>query len=117
MKLVECSAVIAQQQGEAPGQPGIGGALMQFAPIILIIVVFFWLMSHSQRKKERKREEMLDGIKPKDKVTTIGGIHGRVVSVKDDSFVVRIDDKNDVTITISKTGVSGKLGDSSEPQS
>ena len=74
-------------------------------------------MSHSQRKKERKREVMLDGIEPKDKVMTIGGMHGRVVSVKDDSFLVRIDDKNDVTITISRTGISGKLGDSDESQS
>jgi len=99
------SCVLAQVQGQ--------GNLLDFlkgmAPLIVIIIAFFWLMNRSQRKKEEKRQQMLDSIKPKDRVVTIGGIRGKVVNVKDDTFILRIDDEKDVKITISRTGVSRPL--------
>lgn len=85
--------------------------LIQFAPIILIIVVFFWLMHRSEKKKQRVRQNMIDAIKPRDRVVTIGGIHGRVVSVKDDLMVVRVDDDKDVKITVNKSAISRGLED------
>jgi len=101
--------VLAQAGGGAPGQASFMDALWSFAPIILIIVVFFWLMSRSQKKKDQKRQDMLSSIKVKDRIMTIGGLHGQVVNVKDDSFVVRIDDQKDVKVTISKSGISRKM--------
>jgi len=104
--------------GEAPAQqPGLIDMLKSFAPFLIIIVVFMWLMSRSQKKKQEKREEMLSNIKAKDRVVTVGGIRGKVVSVQDETFVLRVDDEKDVKITISKNGVSGKVGDEEEEQS
>jgi preprotein translocase subunit YajC len=63
-------------------------------------------MSRSQRKRDRERQEMLDSIKPKDDVVTIGGIEGRVVRVDENSVVLRIDPEKDVKITLARTGIS-----------
>ena len=105
-------AILAQ----APGQPGFGDMLRSFAPLIIIIVAFFWLMSRSQKKKDQKREEMLSSIKPKDKVVTIGGICGQVVTVKPDVFVLRVDNEKDVRVTVSRSGISRKLEDEGESE-
>lgn len=99
----------AAPAGGAPANPMSG--IWPLLPIVVIMIAFFWFTSRSQKKRERKRQEMLSAIKPKDDVTTIGGIFGRVVQVKDDAFVLRVDDEKDVKITVSKQAVSRKVGE------
>ena len=62
--------------------------LGQIWPILLIFVVFFFLMIFPQKKREKKVKEMLANIKAGNTVKTIGGIYGKVISVKDDLVVV-----------------------------
>ena len=104
--------VLAQQGGQEPAT--FFDTVMSMAPFIVIIVVFFWWMSRSQKKKDQQREQALDTIRPKDRVMTIGGIHGKVVSVRDDVFVLRVDDEKDVKISISRNGISRKVETGSE---
>ncbi len=109
------AALVAQGAGGgARGPGGIEALLIQFGPIILILVVFFYLMHRSQKKRDRERQQMLDAIKPRDRVVTIGGVHGRVVSVRQDALVLRVDDDKDVKITVSKHAISRKLGEGEE---
>jgi len=107
----EAGDAAAAAQDASQGAPPPGNPLFGLIPFILIIVVFFWLMSRSQKKRERQRQEMLDSIKPKDDVMTIGGIRGRVVQIKGDEVVVRIDPDKDIKITMARSGISRKLGD------
>lgn len=62
--------------------------LGQIWPILLIFVIFFVLMILPQKKREKKIKEMLANIKVGNTVKTIGGIYGKVVSVKEDLVVV-----------------------------
>jgi len=103
------AVVLAQNSTGAPPQQGMEALLVQFGPIILIVVAFFYLMHRSQKKKDQARHQMLDSIQPKDRVVTIGGIHGRVLEAKEDVFVLRIDD--DVKLTVSKGAVSRRAAD------
>lgn len=96
--------------GSTPPVSGIQG-LWGFLPFIAIFVAFLWFTSRSQKKRERKRQEMLDDIRVKDDVITIGGIRGRVVQVRDDELVLRVDPEKDVKITIARSGVNRKVGD------
>jgi len=96
----------------APGpQPGAGAGIWTFLPFLLIVVAFFWFTSRAQKKREQKRQEMLGSIKVKDDVVTIGGIYGRVVQVRDDEFVLRVDEEKDVKITVARNGVSRRVGE------
>jgi preprotein translocase subunit YajC len=45
-------------------------------------------MIRPQKKQERKEAQMRDSLQVGDEVTTIGGIIGRVVSIKDETFTL-----------------------------
>jgi preprotein translocase subunit YajC len=100
--------------GQSPPNPM--EMLWQFAPIIGILVLFFWFSMRSQKKRERERQTMLDSLKPKDDVVTIGGIHGRIVRIQDEEITIRVDADKDVKMTFSKSAVSRKLNEQA-PQS
>ena len=53
-----------------------------------LLVVFFVFMSRSQKKRDRADQEMRDSLQVGDEVTTIGGIIGKVVSIKAETFVL-----------------------------
>ena len=63
-----------------------------FLPTILIFVamiaIFYFLMIRPQKKQEKKDAEMRDALAVGDEVTTIGGIIGKVVSIKGETFVL-----------------------------
>ncbi|MFW6132395.1 MAG: preprotein translocase subunit YajC [Planctomycetota bacterium] len=73
------------------GQLG-GGGMMPFIIILGgFLLLYFW-MGRSRRKQEAKRREMLANLKKGDKVTSIGGICGTVVEVREDEVVVKVDE-------------------------
>jgi len=66
------------------------GLLLYFGVFGLII---YFLMIRPQKKQQKERNNMLESLKVKDKVVTIGGIHGRIVKVKEDTIIVQVADK------------------------
>lgn len=71
--------------------------------IILIVAMFgvmYFVMIRPQKKKQQQEQEMRDSIQVGDEITTIGGIMGRVVTVKEDSLVIETGaDRNKMKIT------------------
>ena len=72
----------------ATGEPGGMGLLATMLPMILIIGVFYFLMIRPENKRKKEAEQMRNDLTVGDHVTTIGGIVGTVVSIKDDKFVI-----------------------------
>ena len=56
--------------------------------IVVLIAVFYFFMIRPQKKQEKKDAEMRNALQVGDEVTTIGGIIGKVVSIKDGTFVL-----------------------------
>ena len=84
--LLDAATDAAGQGGEQTANP-----LSSFLPFILIIglfVVLYFFTIRPQKKQEKKDAAMRDAIQPGDEVTTIGGIIGKVVSVKGETFVL-----------------------------
>lgn len=80
------------------------GNTKSMVPTILLMValfaVMYFLMIRPQRKKQKEDQEMRDSIQIGDEVTTIGGICGRVVTVKEDALVIETgSDKTKMKIT------------------
>ena len=76
-------------------QAPLGGGTQAFSTIImfgLIFLIFYFLIIRPQNKRQKETKSMLEKIKKGDKVQTIGGIRGSVVSVKEDSVIVKVDD-------------------------
>lgn len=78
------------QQGEVGGNKfGLLGSLI---PFLLIILIFYFLMIRPQSKKQKETEKMLNALKKGDKIVTIGGIHGIISSIKENTVIVKVDD-------------------------
>jgi preprotein translocase subunit YajC len=62
--------------------------LLSIGMIVLLFVFLYFFMIRPQKKQEKKDAEMRDSLEVGDEVTTIGGIIGKVVSIKDQTFVL-----------------------------
>ncbi len=83
-----------------------GNAFMSFLPLIVIIAIMYLLILRPQAKKQKERQKMLDAIKKGDEVVTAGGIHGKVVGLKDDGKVLILKIDDNVKITVDRTAIA-----------
>ena len=67
---------------------GWGGLLEMALPLLIVGVLFYFMLIRPQKKRQKEEQKMRDGIRQGDEITTIGGIVGRVVTVKEDSLVI-----------------------------
>ena len=58
--------------------------------LVAMIAVFYFLLIRPENKRKKEAEQMRSSVKNGDQVTTIGGIVGTVVSVKDEKFVLEV---------------------------
>ena len=59
-----------------------------FIIVIVVFVLMMVFMSRGQKKRDKADQEMRDALQVGDEVTTIGGIIGKVVSIKAETFVL-----------------------------
>jgi len=78
--------------------------VMQFLPLILIGIVFYFFMIRPQTKKMKDQKNFIEAIKKGDKVVTIGGIHGKIADINEDTYLLEIE--NGVKMKIDKVSVS-----------
>lgn len=84
--------------------PGIEGYLVTYGPLVLMFVVLYFLLIRPQQKRQKARNIMLGNLKKGDKVVTIGGLHGTIVELTDDTVILRV---NDVTkLTFERSAVN-----------
>ena len=79
-----------------------------FLPIALMLglVVFMLMSSRSQKKREaKKRDEMHAALAKNDRVLTIGGVLGTVISVKENEVVLKVDESTNTKMTFVKTAI------------
>jgi preprotein translocase subunit YajC len=59
--------------------------------IILIFVIFWLFFIRPQNKRAKEQQKFRENLKKGDKIVTIGGIHGKVVEVKENTVIVSVD--------------------------
>lgn len=74
--------------GDTQQSGGLGSMLVSFLPLILIVVLMYFMMIRPQKKKQKEEQQMRNNLRVGDELTTIGGIKGRVVSIKDDTITI-----------------------------
>ncbi len=89
------------------GQAG-GAGLLMFLPLILIFALMYFMMIRPQKKREKEEKKMRDNLQVGDELLTIGGIYGRVISLKEDAVV--IESKSDHSkLTIARWAIQQNL--------
>ena len=82
-----------------------GSGMTSLFMIVAMIAVFYFLMIRPENKRKKEAEQMRSAVKTGDVVTTIGGIIGTVVNVKDDKFVMETS-ADQVRIELAKWALS-----------
>ncbi len=67
---------------------GTGGMMGTILMLVVMFAIMYFLLIRPENKRKKEAEQMRSAVKVGDEITTIGGIVGTVVSVKDDKFVV-----------------------------
>ena len=65
--------------------------ISNIGPILMIVVMFaalYFFMIRPQKKQERETNEMRNNLQVGDEITTIGGIIGKVVSIKEETLMI-----------------------------
>lgn len=75
------------------------GMWMQVGLIVVMIAIMYFLMIRPQRKRQKEEQQMRNNLRVGDEITTIGGICGRVLQIKEDSLVIETGaDRSKMTI-------------------
>ncbi len=81
-----------------------GGGIMSFLPLILIVLVFYLFFIRPQMKKSKDQKKFRASLQKGAKVVTIGGIHGKILEIKDDAVV--LDVGNQVRMIFDKSAIA-----------
>lgn len=93
------SLVLAQEAGggapaggAAPGgaNPPQGGMFVLLMPILVAFAVMLFMSTRQNKREQTKRMQMIRGLSKNDRVVTIGGILGSVVSISEDASEVTL---------------------------
>jgi len=102
--------LILAQGGAAPGPaPAPQGArsadpMLWLLPILLV-VVFYFFMLRPQKKREQQRKQMIEQLQRGDRVVTIGGIHGEVLSIKEQHVILLVDPERRATLKVNRSAI------------
>jgi preprotein translocase subunit YajC len=99
MIVVNCLAMIA-----AAPAGGVAGSLPMLLLLLLIPVLYF-VMIRPQQKRQKQWQEMLGTVKAGDRITTSGGVRGIILSLKDDSVIIRVAPDN-IKLEVVKSAIA-----------
>lgn len=70
------------------GEGGVGQIIMTIVMVVGVGVFFYFFMIRPQKKQEKEINEMRNSLSVGDEITTIGGIIGKVISIRDETVLI-----------------------------
>ena len=104
--MFEFASTLAMSPPADGGQGGGGGLLMTVVMFGSIIVIMYFLMIRPQQKRQKEHQKMLESIKKGDKIITNAGMHGTVIDIDGNTFLIQI--AENVKITIERSAIASK---------
>ena len=92
----------------ATAQSAPAGAMGGMSTILMLVVIFiamYFIVIRPQKKQEKEKAQMLNNLQVGDEITTIGGIIGKVISIKEETCMIETG-KDKTRIRILKSAVS-----------
>ena len=81
--------------------------LVGFLPLIIIFGIFYFLLILPQQKKQKTHQMMLQNLRQGDRVVTIGGIFGKIVSIRGE--VITLEIANQIRVEVVRSGISRRV--------
>lgn len=70
--------------------------IQQLGLFVPLLIIFYFFIIRPQHKQRKEHDEMIKNLKKNDEIVTSGGINGTVVNIKDNTFVIRVDDNSKI---------------------
>ena len=86
------------------GTGGNGGGLVSIIMIVAMLAILYFFMIRPQKKQEKETAAMRNALQVGDEITTIGGIIGKIVSIKDETVLIETSNERN-KIRILRTAV------------
>ena len=80
--------ILFAQQAGAEGK---GSSWQPLIFLVLIILVFYFFMIRPQSKKNKEMQKFRENLKKGDKIVTIGGIHGKILSIEGTATIIEVE--------------------------
>ncbi|MCF8010731.1 MAG: preprotein translocase subunit YajC [Clostridiales bacterium] len=80
------------------------GNLVGVLYIVGLFALLWFLLIRPQQKRQKQHREMIANLNQNDNIVTIGGIHGSIVKLKDDTVILKVADN--VRIEVLKNAIS-----------
>ncbi len=109
-----CVPAATTEDGAATASAA-GGGISMIIMLVLMIGVFYFLMIRPENKRKKQAQQMRDNLAVGDTVTTIGGIMGKVVNVRENAIVIETSDDR-VRLQLMKWAVSSVGKQTEEPK-
>ena len=81
----------------------------QFVPLLLIVAVFYFLLIRPQQRKAKQHQSLVQAVDVGDRVVTIGGLHGTVAGIDDETM--RLEIAPGTVITMTRGAIGRRLVD------
>ncbi|MDD5126598.1 MAG: preprotein translocase subunit YajC [Dehalococcoidales bacterium] len=105
--ILALAAGCAVPAGTATGGGDTSSTILMFAFIIGMFGVLYFLMIRPQKKRQKQHQTLVEGLQKGDHVVTIGGIHGQIESIDQNSIVLKVE--SGANIRFVKDAISGKV--------
>lgn len=77
--------LMAQAAGDGSGQTS---PVQMIIPIVALIALMYFMMYRPQKKRQKQEQELRSSLEIGDEIVTIGGIVGRVVTIRENDIVI-----------------------------
>lgn len=77
--------------------------------LVAFFAVFYLLIYLPRKRQQKKHAEMVQSLRPHDKIVTIGGMYGEVKKIKEETLIIKVAENTEIEIL--KTAVAYKLGE------
>ena len=90
--------------------PAASNPIIGFLPLILIIGIFYLLVFMPMQRQKKQTQAMLKNLQNGQTVVTSGGIVGTIVSIGDDTLIIRVKPDN-IKLQVNRASVSGLVAE------
>ena len=115
------SSGLALLQAPAAGNPT-GSMVSTLVTFGLVFVIFYFLIIRPQNKKQKEAKRMIEAVKKGDKVSTAGGVHAVVYTVKEKTVILKVDENTKMEFSksaiasVERDKVEAKAEDKADPK-
>ncbi|MFA5629504.1 MAG: preprotein translocase subunit YajC [Dehalococcoidales bacterium] len=88
---------------------GSGSSLYMILIMVGLFALFYFLIIRPQTKRQKEHQNLLSSLQVGDRIITIGGIYGRIDSIREDSYVIKVESGE--LLRMAKSAISGKQPD------